>query len=327
MDDEYAQADGVVPMTTDSAARPQPDQVLVSLNPKAGRRAVDREVERFVEMLRESPCQATVSTDLAEVSARANQWHAQGRLRALIGVGGDGTAAELANRTHPGVPMTLLAAGTANILSKHFGLPTRAEGLFRTVTTGRTVQLDAGMASGRLFLLMVGCGFDAEVVERVHKRRALAAGGHISYWSYLKPILQAIRSYQYPELRVYCDEPCAGPGGGEASWLPVRWAVVCNLPRYGWGVRMAPDADATDGLLDLCTFRRGSLWHSLRLLAAVQLGVHRRLRDCVMRRVQRLRIEADEPVPYQLDGDPGGHLPVDIEVLPRRVTLIVPPHG
>ena len=46
--------------------------------------------------------------------------------------------------------------------------------------------------------------------------------------------------------------------------------------------------------------------------------------DCVMKPVKRLRLESDEPVPYQLDGDPGGFLPVDLEVLPGRLTLIVP---
>jgi diacylglycerol kinase (ATP) len=299
--------------------------VVISLNPKAGRRPVDREVNRFVELLRGSPLEATVLTDLGEVAAKANGWHAEGRLRVLVGVGGDGTAAELVNRTQPGVPITLLAAGTANILSKHFGLPTRAEELLSTVASGPAVQLDAGVASGRIFLLMVGCGFDAEVVQRVHQRRAIAGGGHISYGSYLKPILESIRSYQYPELRVYCDEQCLGAAGGEAPCVAARWAFVCNLPRYGWGVRLAPEADGTDGLLDLCTFQRGSLWHGLRFLAAVQLGVHRGLAGCAMRRVRRLRIEADEPVPYQLDGDPGGRLPVEIEVLTRRVTLLVPP--
>jgi diacylglycerol kinase family enzyme len=46
--------------------------------------------------------------------------------------------------------------------------------------------------------------------------------------------------------------------------------------------------------------------------------------DCVMRQAGRLRITAKEPVAYQLDGDPGGVLPLDVEVLPERVTLVVP---
>ena len=40
--------------------------------------------------------------------------------------------------------------------------------------------------------------------------------------------------------------------------------------------------------------------------------------------VTRVRIESDEPVAYQLDGDPGGMLPLDVEVVPHRLTLVVP---
>jgi diacylglycerol kinase family enzyme len=88
---------------------------------------------------------------------------------------------------------------------------------------------------------------------------------------------------------------------------------------------MAPGANGCDGLLDVSTFRRGRLWHGLRYLAYVSVGRPERLADCTRRLARRIRIESDQPgVPYQLDGDPGGVLPLDIEVLPERVTLLVP---
>jgi diacylglycerol kinase family enzyme len=43
-----------------------------------------------------------------------------------------------------------------------------------------------------------------------------------------------------------------------------------------------------------------------------------------MRQVRRIRIDSDAEVPFQLDGDPGGTLPVEIEVLPQRLNMIVP---
>jgi diacylglycerol kinase family enzyme len=52
---------------------------------------------------------------------------------------------------------------------------------------------------------------------------------------------------------------------------------------------------------------------------------HQRLPDCTVRRARRLRVTSQEEVHYQLDGDPGGLLPVEIEVLPGRLTLVVPP--
>jgi diacylglycerol kinase family enzyme len=66
----------------------------------------------------------------------------------------------------------------------------------------------------------------------------------------------------------------------------------------------------------------------MRYLSAVLRGKHDRLAECTLRQVVGLRVEAqectDEPVPFQLDGDFGGHLPLEIGILPRRLTLLVP---
>ncbi len=297
--------------------------VLISVNPKAGRRSVAGRVERLTECLQNAGFQVEARTDLGEVAARANELHRQGRLRVLVGAGGDGTAAELTNRTEAGVPITLLAAGTANLLAKHFHLSGKPEKLCLAITGGRLVQLDAGRANGRLFLVMIGCGFDAEVVRQVHEHRLSSArrSAHIGYATYFKPVWHSVRSYRYPGIQVYCE----GPEGETARPLEVHWAFACNLPRYGWGIPLAPEAEGDDGLLDLCTYGGNSLLQGVVFAAAAQCGGwHRRLPGCRMLRAARFRFTSDQPVAYQLDGDPGGVLPVEVEVLPRRLTLLVP---
>jgi diacylglycerol kinase family enzyme len=168
-----------------------------------------------------------------------------------------------------------------------------------------------------VFLLMAGCGFDAEVVRRMHDQRI----GHISHLSYFKPILDSICNYPYPEVRIHLlDSVGATPA---ESVVRAKWVFVVNLPRYAGGLRLVPQADGADGLLDVCTFREGSLWNGLIYLAGVIAGQHQSWEDCVTAQVRALRMEADQPVPLQLDGDPAGHLPVDIRVLPKRLTFVV----
>jgi diacylglycerol kinase (ATP) len=87
---------------------------------------------------------------------------------------------------------------------------------------------------------------------------------------------------------------------------------------------LAPWADGSDGALDLCALEGRSIWDALRYVTAAHLGRLRRLRDCKVVRATRMRITSDRPVMYQLDGDPAGWLPVEIEVVPCRVTLVVP---
>lgn len=307
-----------------SGLPPSADRVVISVNPKAGARSSRDRVARLVELLDQQRIQATVLSSLDEVADLANQWHAEGRLRALVGVGGDGTAAELVNRTTPGLPLTLLPSGNENLLARHLNLSGVPEQLGRTIVDGAVCRLDAARANDRVFLLMLGCGFDADVVDRVHRKRT----GHIRSRNYIKPMLKSIRSYEYPEIQVRWDPPegeSEGPTDeSDACSAAARWVFAFNMPCYGGGLRLAPWADGSDGMLDLCTFRRGGLWHGLKYAAAVILRRHRRLADFATRRVRRLWISAESEVPYQLDGDPGGTLPVEVEVLPGRLTMVVP---
>jgi diacylglycerol kinase family enzyme len=60
-------------------------------------------------------------------------------------------------------------------------------------------------------------------------------------------------------------------------------------------------------------------------IAGIALRQHRKWKDTVVSQLERVTIEADEPVPYQLDGDPGGYLPLEIRVAPRRLRVLVSP--
>jgi diacylglycerol kinase family enzyme len=181
-------------------------------------------------------------------------------------------------------------------------------------------QFDAARAGNRIFLLMLGCGFDAEVVHRLHSRRT----AHVGRWHYLKPFISAVRSYEYPEMQVQWGEGVVCAGETPARPLSARWLFAFNLPCYGGGLRICGQADGTDGLLDVCTFRGGGLWRTIEYIGAALMRQHQRLADFAVHRTQRLRITAEAEVRYQLDGDPGGVLPVEVETLPGRLSALVP---
>jgi len=308
-------------------------RILISLNPKAGARSGQGLIDTFRERLIARGFHVDAISDIDQLADEAASTLAAGQLRAVISAGGDGTVALIANRTPVGTPIAVFPLGTENLLAKYLGVTADVESQVESVCQGTVLTLDAGEANGRLFLLMVGCGFDAEVVRRLHSERT----GHIHHFSYAKPILDSIWNYQYPELRVFCDpaESAGDQGGhedrgesanaGSDAPISARWVFVGNLPRYAGGLRILPDAVGNDGMLDLCTFKGGSIWNGLRYLSGVMMGQHQSWDDCTNRRARSLRIESEvEDVPFQMDGDPGGYLPVDIRILPDRLTLIVP---
>ena len=297
---------------------PRRDQVLVAANPRAGTGSRRELIEHLQRELAQLALPATVETDIDTLTQRARSLTAEGRLNAIVAAGGDGTFRLVADRVPPNVPLAILPLGTENLLARYLQMPADPAKLAQIIAAGCTVSLDAGRAGGQLFSLMAGCGFDAEVVRRLHAGRS----GNIHHLSYAKPILDSIRNYDYPELRIRY-----APAGSESDELSeqitARWVFVVNLPRYAGGLIFARQASGCDGLLDVCTFREGSLWHGLRYLSGIVFGQHEAMQDFVHVQTRRLRIESDAAVPYQLDGDPGGVLPVEIAVEPGRLTVLV----
>lgn len=308
------------------------DRIVVLHNPKAGRRPSDRRVQRFVNLLTEHGFSVDVSQNLGQAIDSANRAYEAGRLFCLVGAGGDGTAGELINRALEGLPLSFYPTGTSNLVASYLGLSSNPARAVETLLRGERVLLDAGVANDRLFLAMASCGFDAAAVEMVHRRRIAGhRGGRGGFATFIGPICHLIGTYPFPEMRVEVlspvDTSVGSPevdrGASEQTHF-ARWVFVFNLPRYGWGLPIAPEARGTDGLLDLCTYRSGGFWKGLWYTLATQICLHRKLSDFRHLRGTRFRITAEVPVPYQLDGDPAGYLPLEVEVAPARVHLVVP---
>jgi diacylglycerol kinase (ATP) len=298
-------------------------RVLIGVNRSAGAGVRQDAADHLTRELAARGVEATTVDSLPELSRQSAETLNSGELRSVVAVGGDGTAAEIVNRTPAGTPVTIFPTGTENLLAKYLGIGKNAAEIAQMIADGRTAWLDAGRAGSRIFLLMASAGFDADVVHRLHTGRS----GNIRHWSYLKPIWQAIRSYRYPELRVRCAPAVENGTTNSPAWgepISCRWVFAFNLPKYGFGLKFAPAASGSDGEFDVCTFRRGGLLHGLGYLSSIVLGFHRRLAACEYVKCSRVRIESDEPVHFELDGDPGGSLPVELEVVPRRLRLIVP---
>lgn len=290
--------------------------VLVCANPRAGSHSRADRVAELRRQLESRGFFVRVLEDLRDLATQARDLSAAGQLAAVVAAGGDGTFRRVAEETPPGIPLLVFPLGTENLLARHLELTADPCEAARVIDSGVTVRLDAGTANGRLFALMVGCGFDAEVVRRLHEARQ----GHITHASYVKPILEVIRNYEYPPLRVrYCLSE-----GKPGEPITACWVFVINIPQYAGGLKFAPQASGLDGRLDLCTFREGSLGYGLVYLGGVLLGQQETMEDYRHCQATELVIEADEPVAYQIDGDPGGELPVRIQVLPGRLTMLVP---
>ncbi len=301
--------------------------VGIVANANSGRGAGRHNVERLVSALAKHGLSARVAWTLDERTALVDRSRHDPSCRCLVAAGGDGTVAALVNEM-PSVPVTVLPVGTENLFARHFGIRRQPEIIAETIAQGRCCRLDLGLTGAqRRFTLMAGIGFDADVVSRHHLARVSRTGAmrptHRA--AYVEPVLRASLGYRFPPLTIQIED------GERAETLVGSTAFLFNLPRYALGLPFAPTAQGDDGLLDLVVFRNAGPLQALRYLWLVVRGIHLKRAGVFYRKVRRVVISSSEPVPVQLDGDPGGSItpqrqgqPWTVEVLPRAIDVLVP---
>ncbi|MDR2454428.1 MAG: NAD(+)/NADH kinase [Bifidobacteriaceae bacterium] len=180
----------------------------------------------------------------------------QAGVSTVVAAGGDGTVrAVAAGLAGQGVPMGVVPLGTANLLARNLKLPLLyARDALEVALTGRRRQIDVGHlrawdASGGLvfgsevFLVIAGLGFDAAMVsgtDSALKRRLGWPAYFISGFTHLadKPI----------KVAVTVD---ADTDDAVARVVSARSVMFGNCGLLPAGLQLAPDADLSDGLLDL----------------------------------------------------------------------------
>lgn len=295
-----------------------PPTVLVFANPSAGRGRASVLAEGIAARLRDRGHAVRL---LLDQFGRAGSAPGGAEDVAVV-LGGDGTLREVARGLLP-LPDAQRPAilhvplGTANLMAQHLaldGLSRRLDAIAPLIEARHTRLVDVAHADGRIFLLMAGVGLDAEVVHGLARVR----NGPIRKASYVVPALRALGGHRFPRLRVEVDDvPVFGPGRG--------MAFVGNVPEYGTGFPILDRARSDDGLLDVCILPCSSRRQVLEQFLAVASGLHRGSAGFVHRQGKRVRIDADEPVAVQLDGEEAGHTPVTCELRRERLRFIVAP--
>lgn len=240
--------------------------------------------------------------------------------RSLVAVGGDGLV-RLAAGAVVGTDATLgiVPAGTGNDAARALGIPLRAADAVAALRSGATRPIDlirveaSDQAPGGQMHHVLGtvpCGVDARIARR-------AAGlprwlGAASYATATLPEIARLRAMTY-QLEL----------DGSQHEVQAHIVAVCNTSHYGGGMRIAPDADPGDGLLDVVVVGPVRPAAALGLLTSVFAGRHTAHPSVQVTRCRSVRVAGPDLVAFG-DGDPVAPLPVRCSVVPGAIALAVP---
>ena len=103
-----------------------------------------------------------------------------------------------------------------------------------------------------------------------------------------------------------------------------QMVIVSNTRNYGGLFTLADRARCDSGHLDVCVVRDGSIGGLLSAGISGLTGGLSRREDVAYLTGQRIRVRADAAIPYEVDGDFAGDTPIDIELRPAHVPIVVP---
>lgn len=288
----------------------RPRRILIVANPAAGLRFGRRAGEAAARAATGSG--ATVELQLTQRPGDAERF--AGRAEAagfdlVVAAGGDGTVNEAANGlAGSAVPLGVAPAGTMNILARVLGLPLDPAQAVLSVLDGyRPLTVRPGIAAGRIFLLMAGTGFDAWVL------RELLSGvrGKIRFRDYVSGAIRGLRTFPFPRLEIAYD----------GRRCEAHTAIVGRAPLYGGFLRPTPHADLHVDLLELCAVQGGAA-QLAAVVPRMWSGAHAHCAGVTLAPARQVAIAAPvEGVPYQLDGELAGVLPVAVGLSERMLVL------
>lgn len=283
------------------------------INPASGRGSVSSAVRRAWGMLTASGHEVEIHTTSGPGDATSIASNLPDQAIAAIAVGGDGTVREVSEGLlGRAIPLAILPAGTENLVARQFRFRRSPEGLLETLLNGTERRIDVGRVGSKIFLVVAGVGYDAEVVRRLSHRRR----GPITYVDYCIPMWRTFWEHRFPHLKVSVDGLEVFSGRG--------LVLAGNMPQYGMRLKILRDAVVDDGQLDVCIFPCASRLKLLLHAGRVACGQHLTSGDALYLKGQEIEVSSPQAVPVELDGDCGGQLPLRIEVLPQALSLLVP---
>ncbi len=233
----------------------------------------------------------------------------------LVVVGGDGSVHRvLGPLSGAGTTLGIVPAGTGNDLAGALGILGNPETTLTRALEGAARRIDLGEVAGRPFAGTAGVGFVGDVADRV-RASPIRRLGRLAY---ALAAMTALRSFVPPRVEVEFD------GGRIADH--VTFVVLANSPRFGGGMRIAPDASLDDGRLDLVFVRRVGRLDLLRTLPRVYAGRHLDHPAVDVHRTATARITVGRPATVWGDGEPILEVsegPIEFRVRPEALSVAV----
>ena len=261
------------------------------VNPKAGRGLGSASFGRLRTLASRVGAGFVVSRGAADLAEQARRAAADGIERLLV-AGGDGTI----HHTVQGLAGTscalgVIPVGTGNDFAGTLQVPPDLDAAIQRGLTGEIRRIDLIRVGETYSASYVGVGFDSECTAYANGLRTLRGPLVYPY-----AVIHTLATFQPPRMRIVHDEGVFEGG--------VMFVTLANLPRFGGGMRIAPQAEIDDGLLDLVIVKEIPRRTLLTVFPKVYNGRHVGHPAVLFFRTRRAEITIDRAMTLYGGGEP-----------------------
>ncbi len=293
------------------------------VNPTAGGGRARRVLDRIRSRAGAEGAAVELSSDGPDLTARARRAVSEG-CRRLIVVGGDGTAhLAIQALAESACELAVVPTGRGDDFACSLGVPAAIDAALELALTGSAREIDlvrvdlpgGGPGGGPVWGgIYASAGFDSAVTHTGNAQARWIP----SSMTYVVAALRTLVGFEAPRVTVEHD--------GGVYERRAMFVTACNAPRYGRGMRIAPEASMSDGLLDIVAVERIPKLALLRIFPRVFSGRHVGHPAVSIFRSRSARIRAEPAVLLGSDGEIDGEVgsdPVEITAVSRALRAVV----
>lgn len=305
----------------------------VIANPHAGTRQLEKDWTELYRLLKKSKINFSIhltaykghATEIARQLVNNNS-------RCLMVVGGDGTMNEVVNGIYTSrltaaqkhaITIALVPYGTGNDWARYWGITRNYRQLARQLFSRKSQSIDIGKIiyqhNGnkqiRYFINAAGIGFDAVVVRTTNRLKEYFTG---SSWVYKLALLLSVFFQKSQRVKII-------DSGKMIFDKTVFSMAIANGCYSGGGLKQAPDANPTDGIVNLTVIEKPNFFNvifGLKYLFKGELTKHPIVHTF---KGEKFKVEASMPIAVEIDGILiNAAPPFTFEIIPDALQILIP---
>lgn len=232
----------------------------------------------------------------------------------IIAMGGDGTLHEILNgfNDFDKNSLGLIPDGTGNDFAKAAAIPENAVRAAEIIVNNTPRPIDfIQLSSGLRSLNAVGTGIDVDVLKRAY------AGKRHGKSKYLQALIVSLAKFESIKYKVLYD-------GNEEEHFGLI-AAIGNGIQIGGGIKLFPEADITDGRLDLLIVDYISKAATVGAFIKLMQGKVNRIKQVTAIKCKSASIiPLSDNYTIQAEGELYENVPIEAHVVENRLKFYLP---